>query len=237
MATCRGTATWSMARYGSGEMTVRPLKSTRLPLRFPRNRPCLPLRRWTKPRRGLPWVWKACGSPGTSLLMYIAHCTCRKSQLSISWWMARPFCKPHCRMLFTSMIWLSLMVTSSSLLPLTISTEGRMHTGGTGMVVMMRFSGRLCRPKSSQFSRVICWNSPSTRRGCRLSQSLNLSFSTAWFRSGLCRNASPSMAFISSMCSACASGFSLSALERRSRSCTSLNAVAPLRTVPLNVSQ
>lgn len=50
MATWRGTATWSIRKFGSGEMTVRPLKSTRLPLKLPRNRPCLPLRRWQKPR-------------------------------------------------------------------------------------------------------------------------------------------------------------------------------------------
>jgi hypothetical protein len=31
VATCTGTPTSSMRRFGSGEMTVRPLKSTRLP--------------------------------------------------------------------------------------------------------------------------------------------------------------------------------------------------------------
>lgn len=36
-------------RLGSGEMTVRPEKSTRLPDRLPRKRPCLPLSRCTKP--------------------------------------------------------------------------------------------------------------------------------------------------------------------------------------------
>lgn len=41
--------TWCMARFGSGLMTVLPLKSTRLPLRLPRKRPCLPLSRCTKP--------------------------------------------------------------------------------------------------------------------------------------------------------------------------------------------
>jgi hypothetical protein len=38
-----------MARLGSGLMTVRPLKSTRLPDRLPLKRPCLPFRRCTKP--------------------------------------------------------------------------------------------------------------------------------------------------------------------------------------------
>ena len=51
-------STWSTRRLGSGEMTVRPEKSTRLPLRLPRNRPCLPLSRWHKPRTacGVRWV-------------------------------------------------------------------------------------------------------------------------------------------------------------------------------------
>lgn len=49
MATWTGTATWSMRKFGSGEITVRPLKSTRFPLRFPLKRPCLPLSRWQKP--------------------------------------------------------------------------------------------------------------------------------------------------------------------------------------------
>ena len=48
--TGQGRGTWSTRRLGSGEMTVRPEKSTRLPLRLPRNRPCLPLSRWHKPR-------------------------------------------------------------------------------------------------------------------------------------------------------------------------------------------
>ena len=48
-ATSFGTHTSSTRRLGSGEMTVRPLKSTRLPDRLPLNRPCLPFRRCTKP--------------------------------------------------------------------------------------------------------------------------------------------------------------------------------------------
>ena len=49
--------TWCILRLGSGEMTVRLLKSTRLPLRFPRNRPCFPFRRCTRPRVGF-FGWK-----------------------------------------------------------------------------------------------------------------------------------------------------------------------------------
>lgn len=48
-ATCMGTPTSLIARLGSGEMTVRPEKSTRLPDRFPLKRPCLPFSRCTKP--------------------------------------------------------------------------------------------------------------------------------------------------------------------------------------------
>lgn len=43
----------STPRLGSGEMTVRPEKSTRLPDRLPRNRPCLPFSRCTKPLQHL----------------------------------------------------------------------------------------------------------------------------------------------------------------------------------------
>lgn len=41
--------TSSILKLGSGEMTVRLEKSTRLPERFPRKRPCLPFNLWTKP--------------------------------------------------------------------------------------------------------------------------------------------------------------------------------------------
>lgn len=64
------------------------------PDRLPRKRPCLPLRRCTKPRSGLPGVWNACGTPGSSELMYRAHCSCRKSQFSIRLLMASPFSRP-----------------------------------------------------------------------------------------------------------------------------------------------
>lgn len=38
------------SRLGSGEMTVRPVKLTRLPERFPRKRPVLPFSRCTSDR-------------------------------------------------------------------------------------------------------------------------------------------------------------------------------------------
>ena len=49
VATWMGTPTSLIARLGSGEMTVRPEKSTLLPDRFPLKRPCLPFSRCTKP--------------------------------------------------------------------------------------------------------------------------------------------------------------------------------------------
>lgn len=49
VATWMGTPTSLIARLGSGEMTVRPEKSTLLPDRFPLKRPCLPFSRCTNP--------------------------------------------------------------------------------------------------------------------------------------------------------------------------------------------
>jgi hypothetical protein len=42
--------TSSIFRFGSGEMTVRLEKSTRLPDKFPLNRPCFPFSLCTNPR-------------------------------------------------------------------------------------------------------------------------------------------------------------------------------------------
>ena len=41
--------TWSMRILGSGEITVLPEKSTLLPDKLPRKRPCFPFSLWTKP--------------------------------------------------------------------------------------------------------------------------------------------------------------------------------------------
>ena len=170
-ATWSGTPTSSIPRFGSGEITVRPLKSTRLPLRFPRNRPCFPFSLCTNPRRGFPGPWYCSDSPGSSLLMYMAHWIWRKSQFSIRFVMASPFSRPCLRTLFTSMIWISFIVMSSSLLPATpsISTLGRMHTGGTGRCVRMRCSGRSATSRSSQSVGAIFFRMPSTRIGLRSS--------------------------------------------------------------------
>lgn len=57
LATCTGTATSSIRRLGSGEMTVLPEKSTRFPDRLPRKRPShgkIPVMGWNKCRVS-PW--------------------------------------------------------------------------------------------------------------------------------------------------------------------------------------
>ena len=66
---------------------------------------------------------------------------------------------------------LSLTVKSSSLLPCpeSISTEGLMQTGGTGMCVMMRYSGRSATSSKMQSSAVMAENRANTRRGLKSS--------------------------------------------------------------------
>ena len=66
---------------------------------------------------------------------------------------------------------LSLTVRSSSLLPWpeSMSTEGRMHTGGTGMWVISRNSGLSAMSSRMQSSAVMAENRDSTRSGFRSS--------------------------------------------------------------------
>lgn len=136
MATCRGTATffeseiysvfniylsliksitWSIRKFGSGEITVRPLKSTRLPLRLPRKRPCFPFKRWQNPRVNF-FGCMLSGIPLSSLFMYRAHWSWRKSQSSMIIWI-RAFC-----ILCLRIVWLrntisvNFIVRSSSVL-------------------------------------------------------------------------------------------------------------------------
>lgn len=77
LAWCNGTQTWSMRTLGSGEMTVRPEKSTRLPDRLPRKRPCLPFSLCTNPRECvlLSCFWYS-RLRRASELIYFTHCTC-----------------------------------------------------------------------------------------------------------------------------------------------------------------
>ena len=66
---------------------------------------------------------------------------------------------------------LSLTVKSSSLLPCpeSISTDGLMQTGGTGMWVMMRYSGLSATSSSMQSSAVMAEKRASTRKGLKSS--------------------------------------------------------------------
>src|ERR1041384_6501671 len=66
-----GTPASLMLRLGSGEMTVRAEKLTRLPDRFERKRPSLPFRRCEIVLRGRPERWRAGG-------MQIGRASCRE---------------------------------------------------------------------------------------------------------------------------------------------------------------
>lgn len=63
----RGTPTWSICRLGSGVMTVRAEKSTRLPIRLPRTLPSFPLRRCFMDFKGRPDFCIACEKKNASL--------------------------------------------------------------------------------------------------------------------------------------------------------------------------
>ena len=62
-----GTPTSLMLRFGSGEITVRAEKFTRLPERLPLNLPSFPFRRWERVFKGLPDLCLAGGIPETEL--------------------------------------------------------------------------------------------------------------------------------------------------------------------------
>ena len=66
-AMLHGTPSSSTDRLGSGVMTLRALKSTRLPIRFPRMRPPLPFSRSLMLFTGRPLRMVARGWPATVL--------------------------------------------------------------------------------------------------------------------------------------------------------------------------
>ena len=70
-----GFLTWLTFRFGSPVITVRALKSTRFPIRFPRTRPSLAFRRSEIDFSGRPDFCIALGTPG-NVLSY---------QLDITW--------------------------------------------------------------------------------------------------------------------------------------------------------
>mmetsp|Transcript_2846 Transcript_2846/g.7458 ORF Transcript_2846/g.7458 Transcript_2846/m.7458 type:complete len:204 (+) Transcript_2846:235-846(+) len=182
---CIGMHTSWIPTFGSGEITVRAEKSTRLPDRLPRKRPVLPLSLWHSERIGLRSYVD--GSPGTCELKYMATWICRKSQSSTSVLTGAPPLRACRRMLLTWMISDSLIVRSSSLEPTdaSISTDGRMHTGGTSSDETSRCSGRaseacmlsICTSLVGIFCSSFC-----TRNGLSSSAALFTSVSS----SGLC---------------------------------------------------
>lgn len=93
-AMLHGTPSSSMSIRASPVMTERAEKSTRLPMRLPRMRPCLPLRRWLKDLTGrLERLTLARGMPGLPLSMSVMTACCSSSTYS---------CRAHVVMAVTS---------------------------------------------------------------------------------------------------------------------------------------
>ena len=65
--------TSSIRRLGSGDITVRPEKSTRFPDKLPRKRPCFPFKRWQNPRSGFPYWTSVLGSDRFRLHIARSH--------------------------------------------------------------------------------------------------------------------------------------------------------------------
>mmetsp|Transcript_29454 Transcript_29454/g.99219 ORF Transcript_29454/g.99219 Transcript_29454/m.99219 type:complete len:219 (-) Transcript_29454:657-1313(-) len=125
-----------MRRLGSGEMTVRAEKSTRLPDKLPRKRPDLPFNRWQRPLIGLSCAaaGPCLAKPGSSPFKYCATWTCKKFQHSMMILIDPPLSIEAFKETLTSMISCSLMVKSSSFDPPpgpSTGTEGRIGVGGT----------------------------------------------------------------------------------------------------------
>jgi len=72
-AILRGTPSSLMERLGSGVMTDRAEKSTRLPMRLPRTRPPLPFRRSLMDLSGRPERWATGAAPGMLLSTSVAQ--------------------------------------------------------------------------------------------------------------------------------------------------------------------
>ncbi len=159
-------------------MTVLPEKSTRLPDKFPRKRPCFPLRRWQKPRMGFPnpgWL-----RPGTSALTYMPTCNCKNSHCSMMIESEVPFCNEARRCPLYSTISDSLLVISSSVLAFSCATDGRIQIGGAGMYCQMNISGLPSvgsSPSSSQSVGLIALNRLRTFNGFKSSIAFRACFS------------------------------------------------------------
>ena len=71
-ATLNGTPSSLILMFGSGVITLRAEKSTRLPIRFPLIRPSFPLRRCLSVLSALPERWADGLIPGSSLSTSVA---------------------------------------------------------------------------------------------------------------------------------------------------------------------
>ena len=78
-AMVQGTPSSSMPMLGSPVITVRALKSTRLPMRLPLMRPLLPFSLWLMDLMGRPERCWAGGWPGMVLSKYVVTWNCRES--------------------------------------------------------------------------------------------------------------------------------------------------------------
>jgi len=161
LATHSGTTSSSTLTFGSGEITVRPEKSTRLPLKFPRKRPSLPFNRLHTERIGRPFGKLR---PETSELMNTEHFSCKKFHASSSAFGWPPRFIWFSSMLLASTISLMLSVRSSSLVPLSpMLTVGRMQIGGTGTRVMTKCSGCTIPNNSRSWAGIILSKLYATR--------------------------------------------------------------------------
>ena len=136
-----GTTTSKTSTLGSGEMTVRPVKFTRFPDKFPLNLPSFPLSLVQIDRTDLSRGYAA-ATDETSELIIMATWPCRLYHRSMTCLSG----SPDSRAFLISALRLarfrtSTVMSSSWLYPLPIFTDGRMQTGGTGTLVTMSFSG------------------------------------------------------------------------------------------------
>ena len=157
-AMCIGTTTysvertWSILRFGSGLMTVLPVKSTLFPERLPLNRPCLPFSLWQSALM-INWAWCSLSPASWGAVLGSSHwCIGQKliaSSTSIRWFYTKiylfgssPFLIPFEIKLLSWMISEILMVKSSSfVLPCETGTVGLMQTGGTMSCWIISSSG------------------------------------------------------------------------------------------------
>mmetsp|Transcript_5070 Transcript_5070/g.20351 ORF Transcript_5070/g.20351 Transcript_5070/m.20351 type:complete len:219 (-) Transcript_5070:623-1279(-) len=151
-----GTPSSSSIRLGSGVITVRAEKSTRLPIKLPRIRPAFPLSRSEMDLIGRPDRVSARGMPATVLSMNVMMWYCSSSVNSPMTCCGAPFCSCRCKFLFVRTISISFTVRSSSeRVDASNATEGRTGCGGTGRTLRMNHEGCACsgsKPKMRQSS-------------------------------------------------------------------------------------